>query len=1044
MRLMVAMLLVVGLGGFVSAQDAQWSWQKPHAKVLPEGDLQWAPMPFSFEEGSSVRYIDFENGDDRNTGETTDSPWKHHPWDAAATERAAQCSGVHAYVFKRGVTYRGTLSGDESGKPGEPIRLTSDPSWGEGEALISGSVRIRSAWKRADTGTAPEGMPEPSRVWYTDLAAGHRPWTLWLVEGDEVTRLPLARTPNWEEVDPQDVMSQWWEWEWGEAGIAEQTIEGKDRLNYGTDPEHLTLPPEAYEQAFMYTEWGPVMGTPAAREVVKFDPETHTIYFGGFWGGGGQRIFGGNRYYLENSPYFLDEGGEWWFDEEAGRLYLRLPDEGDPNKAHLEAGHSGTLVSLASGTRHVEVSGLTFRFTNVAAPNRRPFSADVDVACVRLTGTGDDLRVHHCRFEHINRAVKFKASGGHDVLNPVSVTDNEIVLTDHGAISVQDGSHWGLREPPKGVLRRAEVLRNRLYKIGMRPPRGEHGHALQVSFPEAAEIAGNMLDRCYGAGLFIFGGKPSGYLGDAPMSRILIHHNKVTDPLVKTNDWGGIETWQGGPYYVFNNISGNPGGFWHWQQRHFGFAYYLDGSFKNYHFNNIAWGNSNEKQPHGNTSAFQEIHSFQNTFFNNSVFRFVVGTRRQAPQAGRDLFLGNIWEDIGDWYFWHASPAASPAEANQAHVGEVGGEFAYETNGYAGNVFAGAPQHFGCFEANGMPHESLGSMREALKARHALASGLGEPQAASLFRNAKAHDFRLEQNSPADGRGVRVFVPWALYGMVGEWNFRINHKDPAHLIDDHWYMKPYYGPRTTYHEMPHHPLRAVNVSADDYVTGDLEDWTRGALTFNGRDQSAGISQAQMDEPIEYRGGKATVPGEDRITLDMDVNNFLIEVHFRTDPGHTGGVLVSKMLRAGYVLGVNQSGGVTLTVRSDGLPDSVASSGRVNDGEWHHVIAEVDRQKQTLAIYVDGRRQATAAMTELKQGDSLSNAADFVVGRGPGGGHFAGAVDFLRVSRGTLADAMTTIEELYAWEFHGPFLRDFLGNAPVDGRDAGAIEYTGEE
>jgi hypothetical protein len=33
---------------------------------------------------------------------------------------------------------------------------------------------------------------------------------------------------------------------------------------------------------------------------------------------------------------------------------------------------------------------------------------------------------------------------------------------------------------------------------------------------------------------------------------------------------------------------------------------------------------------------------------------------------------------------------------------------------------------------------------------------------------------------------------------------------------------------------------------------------------------------------------------------------------------------------------------------------------------------------------------------------------------------------MRISLGTLADADTTIEELYAWEFDGPFLCDFTG------------------
>jgi hypothetical protein len=40
----------------------------------------------------------------------------------------------------------------------------------------------------------------------------------------------------------------------------------------------------------------------------------------------------------------------------------------------------------------------------------------------------------------------------------------------------------------------------------------------------------------------------------------------------------------------------------------------------------------------------------------------------------------------------------------------------------------------------------------------------------------------------------------------------------------------------------------------------------------------------------------------------------------------------------------------------------------------------------------------------------------------------------------LADAKTTIEELYAWEFSGPFLEDFMGRKPHDRRDAGAIQH----
>ena len=72
--------------------------------------------------------------------------------------------------------------------------------------------------------------------------------------------------------------------------------------------------------------------------------------------------------------------------------------------------------------------------------------------------------------------------------------------------------------------------------------------------------------------------------------------------------------------------------------------------------------------------------------------------------------------------------------------------------------------------------------------------------------------------------------------------------------------------------------------------------------------------------------------------------------------------------------------------------------------------------------------------------SLANDADFYVGGTPQGHNLDGAIDFIRLARGTLADAKTTIDELYAWEFNGPFLYDFTGHArPADGGVAGAID-----
>jgi hypothetical protein len=117
---------------------------------------------------------------------------------------------------------------------------------------------------------------------------------------------------------------------------------------------------------------------------------------------------------------------------------------------------------------------------------------------------------------------------------------------------------------------------------------------------------------------------------------------------------------------------------------------------------------------------------------------------------------------------------------------------------------------------------------------------------------------------------------------------------------------------------------------------------------------------------------------------------------------------------------------------------VASHARVNDGHWHHALAELDRGARQLRVYLDGRQDASAP--GLDASVSLANDGALLVGGTPAGRYLDGTLDFLRLAQGTLADADTTIEELYAWEFDGPFLHDFAGRKPsVASRAAGAID-----
>ena len=1057
--------------GSSSSSGSSWSWQDSYAGVDPKGDLVWTPRPFVFEKGASVRYIDFESGDDTNPGDAATAPWKHHPWDPQATGKAASGAGLHTYVFKRGVVYRGLLVVKDAGEAGNPIRLTSDPNWGHGEAVLCGAEHLATGWKK---GATHQDIPEPEKVWWIDL--DFAPRCVWSVRTNgEIIRIPLARTPNWKVSNPDDVKSEWWVWDNPQKAFGNTITNARgDAMHLGIDTRHIKdKPVDYFKGALIWPEYGWVMSGPYPTEVEVVDLARNGLGFGGWTGGGtGGVIMRNMRYYLEDKPHYLDDpGGEYWFDKQGrgGRLYLRLPGDADPNTAHVEAGRWMNLVE-GEKVEHLAITGLTFRFT---APQWSITSATWDFStkpwgfrpkahpgCVRVWGSGRDIRVANCLFEHVFFPIRIRSIVVGQRVDDVRIEDNDFRYTDAGILSVMDGSDWGYAQL-RGRLGDVRIYRNHSLETGRRPSLFGTGTGMEISGARTVEIAGNVIERSYAQGIDVHGAKVHGMWGDVPFTRHLIHHNKVWESMLNCNDYGGIETWQGGPFYVFDNLSYNALGYRHWERYSgtdagFGHAYYLDGAFKNYHFNNIAWGKAKDlASPVVNCAAFQEIISYQNTFFHNTIYNYYTGSRRQAPEAGRNKFLGNVWDGIGGFVLRHADPARTAAEGNAADSGRQKSRFALESNAYARNVFHDFAQ-MGVLEPSGRWLNSYDDFKGALVKNHSLLSELGAISTNSPLRNPAQGDFRPAADSAVvDNRGVKVFVPWALSGVVGEWNFYPAGDDPTRVLDEHWYMTDYFVSRDTYYERPTYPLKAVNVAASDYIMGPLEDWIPGALSFNpARKQYATMAHADMMKPFSFEelkrsrheGGDpepCTIQGEALKNPQVYTSNLLIEAYFKTAPAHTGGVILEKQKGTGYSLTVNATGGLKFSVQGSGASASVESKTRVNDGAWHHSIVEADRQHKTLTVYVDGHQDASAPGVDGSV--SLANDGDVFVGGTPEGRFLEGALDFLRIAQGTLADADTTIGELYAWEFDGPFLRDFTGRKPAGERHtAGAIEKADSE
>jgi hypothetical protein len=994
------MLLVLGCGAGV-LNAASYSWQDPQATITPSGDLEWAPEPFVFEAGASVRYIDYEGGSDSNTGLSKDSPWKHHPWDANATGNAAAESGIHTYVFKRGVAYRGTLNVTESGAKNNPIRLTSDPSWGSGEAMLYGS-EVVSNWTQG----AQASMPSQDKVWYATVS--YRPRRVWLVEGTNITHIPLARTPNWVESNPDDVKSQWWTW------TATSTLSGNTRKN--RDTLHLNQSADYYVGALLWTEYAVVMATPYPVTVTAYDAGQHALTFTHPY-----TQWQHHRYFLENKPQYLDSAGEFWYDDSTHRVYIRLPGDVDPNGKQVEV--AARLQQLrGNNVSHLHVSGLAFRFQNRHwIMTQRTFGdPDMDNASVGLFGYGDDIVVKNCKFEYVSKAARIETEKFADSLDNVVFSDNQLVENYHGAINIVDTSGDGVYPGRSGELGDVKILRNKLYRCGTRPMHYSHGHAMQMSYAETAEVAGNILNRMYGSGIFIFGGRSGGEGGDRPLARVLIHHNRVEDSLLSANDWGGIETWQGGAFYLFSNISANPGGYWHpqwvWNKRaRLGFAYYLDGSFKNYVFNNVAWGKSSDpNSPLCNRSALQfAAGGFQNMMMNNTVFRFQVGVTGGGMMTGRNTWGGNLWMDLDEDY--HIVSCGSISDS----------KYDYENLAFTHEMFYQKPDSYGRFEVPGTTRSSLGAYQSALVNRKTRCGDFGQETGTAPVQDANNHNFVPGAGSPAVDGGVKFFAPWALYDTLAEWNFMVNRKTPGKVTDDHWNMKSYYGGRTDYYKTKRNHLVVSGVTTNDYMFGPLEDWCPGALVFDGS-----------------RDGTVVPEGDGNIGLDVKTNNFVIEVVFKTAPGHVNGALVSKVDIKGYIVDIDGQGRARLRLWNNSVDTFVrTTSVMVNDGAWHHLLVDVDRSHpQGARLYVDGVR-ADMPPSGFVPGPSedLTASADLKVGSAIGGFYFNGAIDFMRIAAGDLEDAKTTIDELYEWEFNGPQLYDFRGVLSGGKHDVGAYD-----
>ncbi len=1081
-------------------------------------DLEWNPAPFKPEYQKPIRYIDYAKGSDANPG-TRAQPWKHHPWDSNARNKAAASSGIATYVFKKGIAYRGQLNARESGTKQTPIRLTVDPDWGSGEAVLTGADILQVKWHLC-TEQEASLLPVASRqeVYCTQAPDTNRMNQLWIT-GESVTPIHPARFPNWRSGGFPDPRSDWLELDNTvlELEIELSTTDGvqvgdqlailnmtgrkptsrdkilrlpvisvsgnsvvvfaenlsRAQLQKGTRltngkitsvVTHIsgitTLVRRLHSKALTDPALGSLTGAiirverPSTQQLTTDRVISNDIGHGFLRTqlriphGYGPRQH--DRFYLEGLPQFIDQPGEFALASVQGKdtIFLRLPEDRNPTIVTIQAPSRLSIIEIKN-QQYIEITGLTFRFIQLPTPDmRQAYHAALHSAAIQIRGNATHIKVSHCRFEHLENGIVAypTALATGQILDHLSINDSDFNHIDGSAIALGSGldriSHTG-----KGRLIHATVLRNRIQSTGLLPStfegQGAYGHGIDISGAEIVEAAHNLIRNVGGAGINVYIGSAyerSGF--PQPFLRGQIHHNKVNNSLLGVQDFGGIESWNGGPMYIYNNISANPVGYRHgryhrgdqkniFKRGSYGVGIYLDSQYKAYVFNNIVWGYNNDAHSRiYNAAGFNEAMGFMNTVFNNTFVNFAVGIHKgNSAQHNRCFYLGNLLLDMG-----HSFIQQTP-----------GSNIEYETLAYADNIFQGTPDFFGQLGRREPASNTLAEWRAFLKSRSALASQTGTQSNAPIIRNAGTHDFRPAVNSPAIDTGTKFFIPWALSRVVGEWNF-YQSEAPVVVRDESLNMNETWLRSFMFQDIPRADLECPLSGQPDYTHGELENWIPGALNFDGRKQYCKIEHSKLTAGFKWTDFRkketGSFDGNQRDTLDISTESFLIEAVLATEPNASKIGILSKHKDRGYSLDVNEDGTLLLSLDTGFAQLQAHSRIAVNTGGWHHVIVEVDRHSQgKITFYIDGKLDSTTEIIPPFETASLSNQGDFLVGKSSAG-LFKGQLDFLRLSKATLADAETDIKELYEWEFNGPQLHDFTGNVPAGkSRDAGAVEFS---
>lgn len=520
-------------------------------------------------------WVDAVNGNDANNGLTPATAFK-------TIQKAASLAGPGTTVHILPGIYRETVYPALSGSTTEPAVYRAEN--GPGTVIIRGSEPSSSlTWTRLTSD--PIGLPTGvyPNVYWADLSA----WNLsgpprFIValdsEGNVMSRLPLAREPDWQVVTEWKTHEFWWAADGGSAPAACDPVTNADHncdlpqrsLTQLTDRTNDTEP-AGIEPGNLTTLGNLVGGTLVAIDtlqghyVYRRTITAHDVANGRVTvdrpcehdtGSGNPGLGWGSKYYVENKPRLLDSPGEWWYDSSTKRLYLWPPTPADPATLNLEISRRDHGFILQNRS-YITLDGLTVEFLNGSAVYLTNWTEH--------KAYGDVIRNATLRYAnygvYLHQSVVASAPRG-NAIDGFTLENSEIAHIDTHAIRLSD---WWENNAAANSFTRSGILNtvirnNEMHHLGFRAD-GDNAIGATFYFANKLRFEGNHVHHVAHNGVqflwsVIQSDKTYGFApSEIKTGDILIANNIFERACQLTTDCGGLKLWGSPPdKHVFRNV----------------------------------------------------------------------------------------------------------------------------------------------------------------------------------------------------------------------------------------------------------------------------------------------------------------------------------------------------------------------------------------------------------------------------------------------------------------------------------------------------------